>query len=240
MKPLKAYFLHLPQEIKLVKTDGIANIFLSEYILSFLVWLCVFLASCTACVYLIATSVLEFNEFKVISTVRYTNEPKAVLPTLTFCNLDPFTSEFALSLIAKAKSNGTMFEQPGVDQPVDYWKMYLQLEEYLNATRGYYLTDSEKLSLSNFNQTIIPKANNFALRDQFERIFHPKYFGCLRYNSNGSTTTTSSENFLEITFFIDTPTPSVLQLYPANMKGLYLFIQNRFGTFLSCFEYSKY
>ena len=152
------------------------------------------------------------------------NEQKAVLPTLTFCNLDPFTSIFAINLLAEAQLNKTID-----DNPVDSWKIYLQLEDYLNVTRGHYLTDEEKLKLANFDQAVIPQNNgNEDIINQFERIFHPRYFGCLRYNSNGNLTTTSTDYFIDTTFFVDSSFPTVFQLYPANLKGYYLFIQNRF------------
>ena len=106
--------------------------------------------------------------------------------------------------------------------------MYLQLEEYLNATRGYYLTDDEKLQLSNFDQAIIPKIGDSGILQQFERIFHPKYFGCLRFNSNGSQLTTSNDYFLDVTLYSSTPNLMMSKLFPTSLKGFYLFIQNRF------------
>ena len=223
MKVFKNVFSHSTKDIGYIKIDAFVNIFLSNYTVSILIWLSLFLASCAACIYLIVMSVLEFNEYKVITTIRYFNEKKAEMPTLTFCNLNPFTSNFSLNLIEQANLTRTTN-----DNPVDFWKLYLQLEEYLNATRGYYLTDEEKLQLANFDQAIIPKLADSGILQQFERIFHPKYFGCLRFNSNGSQSTTSNDYFLDVTLYSSTPNPMMSKLFPANLKGFYLFIQNRF------------
>ena len=180
--------LKLPKEISLLKIDAFANIFVSRYLFSMFIWLLVFLTSCAACTYLIASSVREYKESKVTSTIRYINEQKAVLPTLTFCNLDPFTTVFALNLLAKANLSNIIDENP-----VDYWRLYLHLEDFLNTTRGYFLTDEEKLELANYNVSVIPTFNgDDNIMKKFERIFHPKYFGCLRYNSKGDHTTTGS------------------------------------------------
>ena len=54
--------IELPEEVNLVKIDGFANIFVSRYFITVLVWLFVFLASCASSVYLIVNSVLEYNE----------------------------------------------------------------------------------------------------------------------------------------------------------------------------------
>ena len=52
-------------------------------------------------VFMICVAVAQFNGHKVTTTLRYlTEQEAATLPTITFCNIIPFTSNFSLQLLA--------------------------------------------------------------------------------------------------------------------------------------------
>ena len=209
-------------EIRLLKIDALSNVFTSRYAITVVTWLVVFLLSCGACIFLVVSALLQFTEYKVVTTKRYVTEQESVVPTLTFCNINPFTSVYALDLLKQANLSTTT---SGDDEPVDYWQQYLQLEAYMNSSRGYYLTDDEKAQLANFNQSIVEQW--YTTSASFTRFFHPRYFGCFRFNSNGTVTTTNTDNFFDYMLYTGSPTPTASAAQSANMKGFYLFVQNR-------------
>ena len=214
-------------EIRLLKIDALPNVFTSQYTITVVTWFLVFALSCAACIFLVVSAVLQYAEYKVITTVRYVTEQETVVPTLTFCNINPFSSDYSLNLLKMANVSTTS----GDGEPVDYWQQYLQLEEYMNSSRGYYMTDYEKSMLANFNQSIVDVLPQTKFRPNFDRFFHPRYFGCFRFNSNGTTITTSTNNFFDYMLYTGTPLASTSAINSANLKGFYLFVQNRYVEF---------
>ena len=207
-------------EIRLLKIDALPNVFTSQYAITVVTWLLVFVLSCAACIFLAVSAVLQYSEYKVISTVRFVTEQEAVVPTLSFCNINPFTSIYALNLLKMANVSRTSGDG-------DYWQQYLKLEAYMKSSRGYYLTDDEKAQLANFNMSIVD-VNLSTFHPQFDRFFHPRYFGCFRFNSNGTTITTSTDNFFDFILYTGTSLPTTSAINSANLKGFYLFVQNRY------------
>ena len=212
-------------EAKFLKVDALPNVLKRASPLFACMWLVVFALSACACTFLIVNAVAQFNERAVTTTIRYLSEPESVVPTLTLCNTNPFTSDFALDLLAQVAANSGEDTTGGGDeqQPVDYWQQYLLIEEYMNATRGYYLTDEEKLDLANLNRSVIPLlGHSYSL----EHIFHPKYFGCVRFNPSGALVTNSTSDFFQALLYTGGVLPAQSPVNPGNTNGFYLFIQN--------------
>ena len=210
----------LIDEIEHVKIDAVPNIFHRELSIVAFSWLLLFMMSSGACIYLICDAVAQYNEHKVTTTVRFlTEQEPTTLPTITVCNTNPFTSNFSLQLLAAANVSTNTSQ-------VDFWHQYLQIEAYMNATRGSFLTIEEKLALSNFDQWIIPLKISSAVFT-YERIFHPKYFGCLRFNANGTMSTTSTTvSFFQGLLYTGYAIPTLAQVNTPHIRGFYLFVQN--------------
>ena len=209
----------LIDEIKYLKIDAVPNIFHRGRSLAASSWLLLLIVSSGACIYLICDAVAQYNEHKVTTTVRYLTEEEPTLPTITFCNINPFTSNYSLQLLAAANVSTNTSQ-------VDYWLQYLQIEAYMNASRGYLLTNDEKLALSNFDQWIIPLKTSSAAFT-YERIFHPKYFGCLRFNANATMNTSSTAvPFFQGLLYTGFAIPTLDQVNTPHTKGFYLFVQN--------------
>ena len=90
------------RKTKHLKIDGLANIFRTKYPLASFSWLVVFLFSAAFTTYLIILSINLYYERQVTSTVRYLTEKQSVMPTITICNINPFTTKFAVDLLKKA------------------------------------------------------------------------------------------------------------------------------------------
>ena len=205
------------REIGMIRIDALANMVRARSTLSLVVWTALFVLACGSCVYLVLGACLQFASHKLTTTVRHLSELSAPLPTITFCNLNPFTSAFALELKSQANVS-----EPDVDEPTDFFSQYMQIQDYLQRTRNYTLTDDEKLRLAAFNYSIL-EWNTAALT----RIFHPKYFGCLRLNANGTNVTLNAGNFFLAELYYGGDRPEVnMQLNPVDMAGFYVFVQN--------------
>ena len=101
----------LGEKARHLKIDGLVNIFNSNYIVVSSIWLIIFILSAMISTYLIIESFNQYYEYRVTSTVRYVTEESYVLPTITFCNINPFTTKYALDLLIKANV-GSYF--PGI------------------------------------------------------------------------------------------------------------------------------
>ena len=86
--------------------DAVGNIARSRNPLQRFIWLLVLMTASALCLYLIVDAVRQYTSYRVTTIVRYHNQHPTVigisLPTLTFCTINPFTTDFALELITNA------------------------------------------------------------------------------------------------------------------------------------------
>ena len=223
-------------QVQLLKVDAVPNAVRSRHTLVCLAWLSVFVVSCGACAFLVAHAIRQYLASEVTTTIRYVTESQSVMPTLTLCNLNPFTSDFALSLLSAANLSQSDANADAA-QPVHYWRQFMLIQSYLNATRGYTLTDEEKLRLSaNFQYVFFnfQDSNNaqFDPSTMIAQFFHPRYFNCFTFNSRRHVASLEQAydagSLINIVFIVHVggATDRVAQMQPANIKGFYLFVQN--------------
>ena len=198
-----------------------------ENTLASFIWLLLFIFSAAFTVYLIILSINQYYERRVTSTVRYLTEKQSVLPTITICNINPFTSDLAVNLLDEANLKWNDEEE------VDYMTIYLELQAYLNRTRGYTLTMKEKLALADPYPTVSLflleyQMQTFAKQQyKFDTIFHPKFFTCFVFNRLGQERVSSSQDGIFSLLYTGSvcEQPGVV-MFPANIRGVYMFIQN--------------
>ena len=187
----------------------------------------VFILSAIISIYLIIESFNQYYEHIVTSTVRYVTEDSYVLPTITICNINPFTTEYALYLLQEA--NITM---PADDEEADFWKMFLELEDYLNRTRGFPLTNEEKLRFSVVNYHVPYFYITYSMGkiayqvDKMDTFYHPKYFLCQMFNRLGNYKFKHSDDGIFSFLFSGGEDDITSEMFPANLKGFYMFISN--------------
>ena len=227
--------MQLLKTLSYINFDGFLNILRANNVISFISWLIIFVASISATLYLIVSAVSDFLRYDISSTVRYLTEERSVLPTVTLCNINPFTTEYAIDLLRQA--NVTF---PRKDEIVDYWAMYLQVEDYMRQTRGYALTLEEKFKLANmtaYMQTQSYILEEYAngvqgytptgqIRGEFVRIFVPRYFNCLVFNRNGSMSVDVAKTDLMGVLNTAGEDENVTRMFSANMRGYYMFLHN--------------
>ena len=214
----------LGEKARHLKIDGLVNIFNSNYIVVSSIWLIIFLLSTIIITYLIIESFNQYYEYRVTSTVRYVTEESSVLPTITFCNINPFATKYSLDLLIKA--NVTL---PAKDEEADFWKMYLELEDYFNQTRGYPLTIEEKLKFSDVNVDvpyICASNSDGSPLTNLQTFYHPKYFVCHMFNRLPNYELKYPDDGIIGYLFSGGEKGLMSEMFPVNLKGFYIFISN--------------
>lgn len=76
-------------------THGIPHMFKREHAFLKLFWLVCFVASACACAYTISRSISGYMQHETVSKVETLLEIPTLFPTISICNLNPFTTETA-------------------------------------------------------------------------------------------------------------------------------------------------
>ena len=209
------------EAMKLMKVDGLPNIIRSGNGAFALLWSVLLLASASTCVYLISNTISNFKEYQVSTTFRVLNEQKSVFPTITFCNLNPFATSFAIDLLKQMNLLSVLN-----GDPFDNYMLYLTIENYLFSTRGSYLSDAEKQAFTDLNSMLVGCSFQGVAcsPSDFVYIFHPVYLNCYRYNANATKVVNlaGKMNSLLLQLYVDLPSATNLNI----LKGVHLFIQN--------------
>ena len=177
------------EHIQFVKVDGLPNIARSKHYLVSILWTVLLITNAGLCVWLIVETYRQYDENRVTTSIRQHHEESSIFPTVTVCNTMPFTSEYAADLWQKA---GIVVSPVPTDE-INYHYFY-QIQQYMLTTRGYYLTKYELFNLTDFETMLISCIYNGIVCDSsdFEPIFHPSFYNCYRFNSNGSKKSTVS------------------------------------------------
>ena len=132
-----------------------------HFILKIFLVICVLVSTGLAS-YLIIQSLMTYLKYGVVSSTRMVYETPTLFPKVTFCNLNPFTTEYAYNFMQKF---------PG------------DLEFY---NKGIKLSDEEKSRLGhNLDDILMECSFNFELcfSSDFTWSFDPSYGNCYTFNS---------------------------------------------------------
>ena len=78
---------------------GIPKIFKPNKIIIKLVWLLCLIGAFSSCLYSISSNINEYLGYDVTTSIKIITESKAEFPTITICNINPFTTNEGLDLI---------------------------------------------------------------------------------------------------------------------------------------------
>ena len=172
--------------IQRIKMDALPNIFHSHNPLMILFWTLLLLINATACAWLIIDTFKHYFERSVTTTTRYLTELESVFPSLIICSFNPFSTDYAVSLLREISVQS--YNEVSLGSITGNYALYTKIQAFKNSSRGYYLTDEEKKALSNIDSMLIScsfKGNPCSSSD-FELMFHPQYLVCYKYNGNGN------------------------------------------------------
>ena len=204
------------KKVKELRMDGLPNFARSKIKIFKIMWLVIIMLSSCACVFFVIKSTNEYLKYPVAATTRLLQEQHSVFPTVTICQVNPFSTNYATKIMKEVGAN-----------------IMYDLEAYRNHTTGSYLSDEEKQKMSNFDDILVSctvgltKCN----ASHFEWIWHPSKYNCYRYNSKRedllSANVAGSTNFnLEITLYAGLPDYWSAQIGLYGKRGFYIFIHN--------------
>ena len=153
---------------KELRLEGLSNFARSRNKIQKCFWLVITILSSCVCVVLITQAMIEYLKYSVTTKTRLLQEQQSVFPTVTICQVNPFSTDYATDIMIHANATN----------------MY-DLEAYTNRTTGKYLSDEEKQKMTDFDSILIScmagitKCNS----SNFEWIWHPSKYNCYRYNS---------------------------------------------------------
>ena len=220
-------YAEVVDNMKSLKIDGIPNIIKSRFLCMSIVWLCALLVCLCVCVWLIVGTFNQYFANKVTTTTRHVDERVSVFPSVTFCNMNPFSTAYAFDLIATANLTSYVTDV-STGSLRDNLRAYLALQEHMSRTRnGSLLTDAEKAMFAEPDMTLLLCQFNgkACLYRDLQRIFHPYYMNCLRFNANGSLTvnTAGEQSQLSIALYAGLPDNLTETVF---YRGFNVFIQN--------------
>jgi hypothetical protein len=160
-------------------SHGYPNIFRTDKWPIKIMWLFFLLLSTGVCFYMVTKSVTDYLNHEVVTKIRVFNEQMMEFPTITICNLNPFTKKASLEYI------NTLFDRVNnqIDDNEDLYTSFLMIAK----------------NMSTFNDTIkefTPSLNEMIFScemvgidcdlDEFESFYMFDYGTCFRYNSGKS------------------------------------------------------
>ena len=169
----ESWWIRVKEEASHVNIEGVPNIVRSKSVWAKLFWLCILVANTAVCVFLVAKTIGQYKSYDVTSTNRLIQEKQAIFPTVTICNRNVITTSNGIELLRRSQINMTSD------------MLVMQLESRFKEKTGKYMSDFDKQQLSNFNAMLIHCSFNQmpCNASHFEWIWHPKYFGCYRFNA---------------------------------------------------------
>ena len=239
MSSKKAKILaELREKLKLIKIDGLPNVFRSRYLVIQLFWIVILLISTSLCIRLITQSITEYFNYEVTSEYRLINEQQSIFPTVTICNFNQFTTAYAINLTSQLGLDSILsVATTDIDRLIHkYSSVYSAIEKHTKETKGRYMTDDEKRMLSDLDEFLVDCAfglNSCGAND-FDWVFHPTYLNCYRFNGNASALKMANSaglinNRLALNFYAGLPANSPLVTSTnssSQLKGVYVFIHN--------------
>ena len=174
---LKHWIEDLKNEVKWLKADGLPNIARSKAAFAQIAWLVIMLVSTAICTFLVIGSIHEYAAYEVITTNRLLQEQQSVLPTITICMTNPFTTDYSVSLMQNAKISSSSV--------AGYRDVMIALENYSLNTTGSYMSNDQKSQLTDLNRMILDCAFNSLTcnASDFQWVWSSWSYGCYRFNA---------------------------------------------------------
>ena len=89
---------------------GIGQFFRAEHTIIKIMWICFGLGALGYLIYLITTSIIEYNKHEVRVEISRKFDLPATFPAVTICNINPFNEAYAYSYIIKKTKDAECFK----------------------------------------------------------------------------------------------------------------------------------
>ena len=209
---------------KRLKMDGVPNVVLSHSCFLAFIWTLLTLINGCLAAYFIYEAFIQYGEHKVATSIRTNHELVSVFPTVSICNMNPFSTDTAIQLI---KDEQILFASELTNAYT--YESFCQLQLNLIDHHGYSLNRSQVEELSSLEDMLVSCEYNGVECgvDDWEFMFHPKYLTCYRFKKRGEEESPKATN-------IDKDTSLKVVLYAGLNeyldhsfdRGFYVLIQN--------------
>ena len=135
-----------------------------------LFWLVILLLSTVATFGLIASNVINFLKFEVVSQTSIFNEYPTKFPTITFCDNNPLTTKFAEKLIESLNKTSSSLNKATILSKI-------------TASDPSYGDENRKNPGFNYSQIGWTSFNNQAFKNSLRWYWSFDYGNCFQYNS---------------------------------------------------------
>ena len=218
---MKLTFKDAKEHAEFIRMDGLPNIVTAHHLLLRIMWGVLLLGNAGLCCWLIVTTIKEFYAREVITTIRLEHELSSTFPTVTFCNSNPFTSDYAASIFKEA--NITLNEKDN-----NYLEIFGKLQAYYLYSKETVLTHDELQKMGPVRNLI----DEFRFKSVYynetmlQYMFHPLYINCYRFNAGGNLSADTVDVKTTVIFQVDTQLNESFHVQPAN-PGVHVILQNK-------------
>ncbi|CAF0880179.1 unnamed protein product [Brachionus calyciflorus] len=210
-------------------SHGIPNIIRSDKLAIRLMWIFFTVVSTGLCSYMIVQSIMNYFSFETTSKIQIHTEKSSILPAITICNSNFFTSEYSAQFIKNftndIKSNSNYFNY---DQYYKLFQIVTSSEELLS--QSYKFGDSFEKLILNCKLITVDCTN----REYWNYYYHQLYGNCYQINTKKENlirvSRTGWNNALKIILNISVA-DGLEFLYPS--VGAYIMIHNQTTSPLS-------
>ena len=208
------------------------------------VWAGVFIGFLGMTSWILANIVIQYYQYSVVSNIQIVDESPNLFPTVTICDSNPFTTQYAENLIEYLAmnlyniTNPTYSEYSAVmDSLFLYAKIYVNNPDFGDENRSKLGFDLSQIIQCKFDYV------NCSLEKDFHSFFHFDYGNCFQFNSGlslsneavslKSTTYSGSKYGLKVILGPLVNHNKYPMLYSKSLK---VFIKNQSQPLLSDFD----
>lgn len=206
-------------------SHGIPNIFRNQNWFLKIIWLIAFLVSTGYCLKFIVFSILDYYDYPVVTKISVKSQIPLELPTITICNMNPFTNDFAYNFVDKTLAENGVYEYSDIEkfgtsmnfQTVGKMKL-LKYFISVNLMKPNISDETRQKTGYSINDMLISCLYNMqnCLDVEFEWIFVPYFGNCFKFNSGKNisghsnppkvTTKSGHVHGVSMEFFVGEPT----------------------------------
>ncbi|RNA01862.1 acid-sensing ion channel 1 isoform X2, partial [Brachionus plicatilis] len=172
---------------------GFPNIFRTKFLAIKIMWIILFLASTTACFFLMTTNLINFFNFDVVTKIRVIDKDSINFPAVTICNINPFVTQQGLEYVQNIleENNISSFTDVTID-PI-FQDEFSKLNSNYNIFRYFLTTFSKAISNEQKKNLSLPFDKMFISclynlrpcnQSQWTWFYNSEFGNCYRFNSD--------------------------------------------------------
>ncbi|RNA22809.1 acid-sensing ion channel 1 isoform X2 [Brachionus plicatilis] len=172
---------------------GFPNIFRTKFLPIKIMWIILFLASTSACFFLIISNLINFFNFEVVTKIRVIKKDSILFPAITICNINPFVTQQGLEYVQSflEENNLISFTEATLD-PI-FQDEFSKLNFNYNLFRHFLRTFSKSISNEQKKKLSLPFDKMFISclynlrpcnQSQWTWFYNSEFGNCYRFNSD--------------------------------------------------------